>query len=265
MFETAEEALEALGQQARDAFEGKTDEPWEYRPECVDGNEATWYEWCDDCKTFHKSWYLFGYEVTEGNVEMIVWCCDQDGNWDISEGADVGKPEAKMLMEHYSSERWEQSYANYLRYVAETGEDPCEEFILPPDILTNEKWEVHVIERGERVWVTKAGMLGGESYMRPGELPEYVYEFLLLSPTLTGDKVGAGRVPVASCAIDPEHVKSLADLGDGVKWQSSPDGDAWVTTVTIPHYTPALLEEEVAAVLREKANKARAQLVFARP
>ena len=255
MFENVEEALEALEQckaGARDAFDGKSEEPWEWSPECVDG-DPIWYEWCDDCETFHTGWYLFGYEIVKGCVEIVVWDVDQDGNWDVAEGACVGTPEAKSLELTYGHTAWEVSYARYLRHVAETGEDPCDEFIMPNPIRKDEQWEIHVIERGEKVWVTKAGMLGGETYEeRPDRLPDYVQEFLLL------EKLG----DVSACAIDPQNVKTVADLGEDVKWQGGPHRDTWVTTVKIPHYYPALSDEEWSAVLREKANKARAKLTF---
>ena len=255
MFETVEEALEALGPEARNAYLGNADTPWEERPECVDMHDAVWYEWCDDCETFHRCHYLFGYEVTEGHVELLVWCCDEDGNWDISDAAYVGTQEAKALADCYGPERWEQHYANYLRHVAETGEDPCGEFLLPPSDHKKEMWEIHVTERGERVWVVKAGELGSDAYQRPEDLPNYVQEYLLL------EKLG----DVSAFAIDPDNIRCIADIGEDVRWEAGRHRGEWVTTVEIVRSVPSMTDEEWSAVLRVKANKARAGLLFGRP
>jgi len=258
MFKTVEEALEHLeeceGDVVMDAFAGRT-EPWEHRPECVDG-DPTWYEWCDDCETFHKSWYLYGYEVSEGNVELVVWCCDQDGNWDVSEGAYIGSREAQSIEETYGHKAWERNYAAYLRHVAETGEDPCEEFIPPSPNEVVEHWLIHVIERGGMVWVVRGTHLArGEHYERPDKLPDYVQEFLLLETR--GEKGG-----FLACAIDPENVKSIADLSSE-KWvPEAGRSDEWLATIAITHKVPSVTDEEWSKLLREKANLARAKLSF---
>jgi hypothetical protein len=256
MFRTVEEALEHLeevhGDEVRDAFAGRTEEPWEYHPECVDG-DPSWYEWCGDCETFHTSWYLYGYEVSEGNVEVIVWCCDQDGNWDVTEGAYIGSPEARAIEETYGYKAWERNYAEYLRHVAETGEDPCGEFIPPTPKEVVEPWMVRVVERGEKVWVLHCtNLVTKEHYERPDKLPSYVQEFLLL------EKLG----DVSACAIDPENVKSIADLSSE-KWvPEAGRSNEWVATVVITHKVPSLTDEEWSKILREKANLARAKMAL---
>lgn len=242
--------LEAIHGGAFAAFKGEGPSI-EWGPEsCAEAN--TWYDWCDDCNTFHKNWYVFGYGVTEGEVEVIVWCIDQDGNWEVVESAYLETPMYDEVVAPYCHEEWERSYARYLRHVAETGDDPCEEFMPPAPTRKDEEWEVHVIERGEKVWVTKAGMLGGAVYEQPDKLPSYVQEFLLL------EKLGE----VSACAIDPENVKGIADLGEEVKWKAGKHRDTWFTTVTISRYIPSMTDDEWSAVLREKANKARAELAF---
>lgn len=256
MFESVTEALESLGASARKAFDGDHDEgAWSLEPESVEGH-YTWYDWCDDCETFHKGWYLFGYEVTDGHVEVIVWNVDQDGNWDIVEGAYVGTPEAKALERTYGHDAWKESYVAYMRYVSEHGEDPCEEFTLPSLNRNDEQWEIHVIERGGKVWVTNAGRFGSSFYYdHPDRLPDYVKEFLTLNEH--GRKDG-----FMACSIDPENVKSIADLGQDMKWKFGAHRDTWITTVTIPRYTPSMTDKEWSEKLVEKANVARAMLAF---
>jgi len=256
--EALKSLLNALGESARKAFDGDYDEEtWSLEPDSVDGHSA-WYDWCDDCETFHKGWYLFGYEVTEGNVELVVWNCDQDGNWDVVDGAYTGTPESEDLERTYGNDAWKESYAVYMRHVADTGTDPCEEFATPDPKRNDEQWEIHVIERGSKVWITNAGKLGGSFYYdHPARLPDYVKEFLLLKEH--GQKDG-----FMACSIDPENVKCIADFGEDLNWKCGPHRDTWVTTVTIPHYTPSMTDDEWSAVLREKANVARALMVFSK-
>lgn len=251
MFTTVEEALEYLGAEARKVYEEGAEEPWELRPEHA-GDDPAWYEWCDDCETFHTNHYPIGYEVTQGCVEMVAWCCDQDGNWDVVDGACIGTPDHKALMENYGYEAWQRNYAEYLRHVAETGEDPCGEFIPPPPIKTDELWMVRVIERGEKVWVTRAARIAtNEVYYKPTDLPDYVQGYLLL------ERLG----DIGACAIDPANIKSVADI-PGEKWEPGDHRGEWVATVTIQRQEPAVSDEEWAKTLREKANKARASMVF---
>lgn len=256
MFKDVTEALEALGESARKAFNGDYDgEAWSLEPDFVEGHN-TWHDWCDDCDTFHKGWYLFGYEVTKGHVEVIVWNVDQDGDLDVADWAYVGTPEAKALERAYGHDAWQESYMAYMRYVSEHGEDPCEEFSTPDPKRNDEQWEIHVIERGGKVWVTNAGKLGCSLYYdHPDRLPDYVKEFLMLNEH--GEKDG-----FMACSIDPENVKCIADIGTESKWKGGPHRDTWINTVTIPHYTQSMTDEEWSLMLVVKANAVRALLVF---
>lgn len=249
MFTTVEEALECLGNKARNVYEGGG-EPWELRPEHA-GDDPAWYEWCDDCETFHANRYPIGYEVTKGCVEMIVWCCDQDGNWDVVEGACVGTPEHKALMGYYGHKAWEQNYANYLSHVAETGEDPCGEFIPPSPNEVVERWMIRVIERGEKVWFVRATRVVTNETYQPMDLPDYVREYLLL------EKFG----DTSTYAIDPENIKSIADIPDE-KWVQGDHRGEWDATIEITYKVPSMTDDEWAKLLREKANLARAKLYF---
>jgi len=251
MFTTVEEALEYLGDEARKVYEEGADESWELRPEHA-GDDQAWYEWCDDCETFHTNRYPIGYEVTQGHVEMVAWCCDQDGNWDVVEGADVGTPEGNALMETYGFEAWERNYAEYLRHVAETGEDPCGEFMPPLPTKVNETWTINVIERGGRVWVMGGSMKGGMSCDFANQLPDHVKSFMLMERVTLHDGV-YGSV------IDPDYVKSVADLGECKKTQGD-HRSIWILEVDIERKVPAMTDEEWAAKLREKANLAVAKM-----
>ena len=257
MFSNVEEALECLGDEARAVFDGTVEGSWEYRPQCVDPYDATWYEWCDDCETFHQSWYVFGYEVTKGQVEALVWQCDMDGDWDVSDSAFVGTEDMGRLHSNYGHEAWQRSYARYLRHVGETGEDPCGEFGAISVLQFHQDWIIHVLERGDRVWVTHCKRLAQsgavcEIWERAGNLPEHVKEYLLL------EKLG----DVSAYAIDPENVKSIADLDMAGEWEPGERQNEWSVQVQIIENRPTHTDEQWADVLREKANKARAEMVF---
>jgi len=257
--EIVKETLDALsavhGQVVYRAFAGDAD-PFEVEPKSIEGSDA-WYEWCDDCETFHCCYYVFGYEVTEGSVEIVIWCCDQDGNWDVVESATVGTPEAEGLDVIYGGEGWQKGYVAYLRHVAETGEDPCGEFFPPSPNVVQERWRIHVFERGQKVWVTRGERLGEdgvvkESWEQSDKLPEYVQEYLLL------EKVG----DVSANAIDPENVRRVEDIPVERGWVPGGHRGQLSAEVDIEHRTPSMTDEEWSAKLKEKANAARALLAF---
>ena len=243
MFKDVKEALECLGEEASRVYSGKVDGPWEARPESVDG-ESAWYEWCDDCNTFHTSWYPFGYEVSLDMVEVVVWNCDTDGNWDVSDSAAVGTPECQRLEEAFGYEAWLENYNRYLEHVAGTGEDPCEEFMLPSPIKTDEVWLVNVAEREGQVCVEHATQqCGGHSevYERSENLPEHVREYLLL-------KDGA---------IDPEYVSCIADLSEGnTDWKQGQLPGQWIARLEIEKVVPAMTDKEQVAALKLRAQAA---------
>lgn len=262
MIESIEEALKFLeetGGGAVDVFEGRSEDSWEWHPAYVE--DRAWYEWCDDCETYHANWYVFGYEVTKGVVELVVWSVDQDGNWDIAEGAELETPGHKGLLKTYGEAAWRENYIAYLRHVAETGKDPCGDFLGPPTEERTESWAIYVVERAKMVWVTRGERIKAttgavfEIYERLGNLPQYVQDYLLLEKR--GEKGG-----FVAWAIDPENVKSIEALSD-VEWHPVQGKEpSYMSIVSITRKVPAMTDEEWSAMLREKANKARAALAF---
>lgn len=121
-----ESLAKSLGDDAYAAFKGER-EPWTIEPD-VGFDNHNWYEWCDDCSTFHPMTYVYGYEVRRGAVELVVHCCDQDGNWDVAASGDVGTGDGEWCARTYGSFAADQNYREYIAHVARTGEDPCGEW-----------------------------------------------------------------------------------------------------------------------------------------
>lgn len=262
MFRSPEDALPFLEEMTPGAFDvyGGGSGVWSWRPESV-ADEPVWYDWCDDCQTFHKSWYVFGYEVHPGKVMGLVWCVDQDGRWDVADEEEVGTPEHAALLFTYGARSWEKSYSEYMQYIAKTGRDPCKEFLPPPVVRIHESWRVHVFERGGYVWLMRCELLSRDEKFefltrevtqsfRPGDenFPSYMETYLRLERL----------ADIGGYALDPSHSRSVKDLA--ASWHPGEHRGQYVAEMEVSHEISAIDPDEWAEELRRRACRAIASL-----
>jgi hypothetical protein len=178
MNDREKELLESLGQAARDAYDGKT-EQWEYRPECA---TDWWFDYCDDCESYHKNAYEHGYEVTKGHIEVVIWNCDCDGNWDVSDSYCLDDPDLDKHEEWYSPEAWCKQYREYVEHVAETGDDPCCEFSIKTEEKVREQWSIRVMDTSQGVALLAIRKTGEQAWTSASwdKVPCHLRDYLLL-------------------------------------------------------------------------------------
>lgn len=260
MFRSVEEALDYLDKLQAGAiatYQGKKRGPWEWRPNSIE-DASPWYSWCEDCQTYHYARYVFGYEVTCGQIKIVAWCIDQDGNWDIAEDVSLGSLKMLPFLDAYGPRAWEESFADYLQHILETGTDPCGEFLSPPIVRCIERWRIYVFERGGFVWLMRCELLNddndeaAQSY-RAGEdaFPDHLIGFLRLQRL----------ADVGGYALDPDYARRVEDLD--VSWQSGPHQSQYVAIIEMKREINAMGDDAMAVRLREKAREAISRLVFA--
>lgn len=248
MFRSVEEALgclETFRCGAVAAFEGRGGF-WHWKP--ADKGPA-WYEWCDDCLTYHKNWYVFGYEVFPGRVMCLVWSIDQDGLWEVADEAAVGSVAHSNLCLTYGERAWRRSFTQYMRYVARTMTDPCHEFLAPPVVSFNERWRIHVFERGGCVWLMRCELLSQGSVIgsfRPGEecFPKYLSEFLKMERL----------ADVGGYAMDPRHARFIRDIDKN--WKPGENRGQYHADMDVRKEMPAMNDEDWGQELRRRARAA---------
>ena len=167
----------ALPAEALAAFESHTE--WEYTPDSVEcGSEHA--DWCDDCDTYHRSWSVFGLRLdAEGRLWNTQHTVDADGNWDLADETPYTLDDAACAADYAAAER---SWLDYAAHVAETGEDPLENYwVAPCEPATRvTRWRVTFGEQGGKVVVREARR-GTRTYT-PEQLPALVRAYLCLGP-----------------------------------------------------------------------------------
>ena len=150
---------------------------WEYTPDSVDGATAH-ADWCDDCETWHQSWSVFGLRLdAEGTLWNTVHTVDTDGDWSFADETPYGDD---AFMEDVAAA--ERSWQAYAAHVAETGEDPLDNYwVAPREPATRAtRWRVTFGEEGGKVVVREARR-GTRTYT-PEQLPPPVRAYLCLGP-----------------------------------------------------------------------------------
>lgn len=67
---------------------------------------------------------MAGYAVEGGALLLLIWLCDEDGDWQTADSAEVGTPEEAALWHEYGYEASREGWADYHQYMARTGLDP---------------------------------------------------------------------------------------------------------------------------------------------
>ena len=152
---------------------------WEYTPTRVDGATAH-ADWCDDCDTYHQTWSVFGLRLdAEGRLWNTQYIVDTDGDWDLADETPYTPDDAACAADYAASE---QSWLDYAAHVAETGEDPLDNYwVAPCEPATRvTRWRVTFGEEGGKVVVREARR-GTRTYT-PEQLPAPVRAYLCLGP-----------------------------------------------------------------------------------
>lgn len=152
---------------------------WEYTPTRVDGATAH-ADWCDDCDTYHQTWSVFGLRLdAEGRLWNTQYIVDTDGDWDLADETPYTPDDAACAADYAASE---QSWLDYAAHVAETGEDPLDNYwVAPCEPATRvTRWRVTFGEEGGKVVVREARR-GTRTYT-PAQLPAPVRAYLCLGP-----------------------------------------------------------------------------------
>ena len=152
---------------------------WEYTPDSVDGATAH-ADWCDDCDTYHQTWSVFGLRLdAEGRLWNTQYIVDTDGDWDLADETPYTPDDAACAADYAAAE---QSWLDYAAHVAETGEDPLDNYwVAPCEPATRvTRWRVTFGEEGGKVVVREARR-GTRTYT-PEQLPALVRAYLCLGP-----------------------------------------------------------------------------------
>ena len=152
---------------------------WEHTPDSVDGATAH-AEWCDDCGTWHQDWSVFGLRLdADGTLWSTQHTVDTDGNWDLADETPYTLDDAACAADYAAAER---SWLDYAAHVAETGEDPLENYWVAPckPATRVTRWRVTFGEEGGKVVVREAQR--GARSSTPAQLPAPVREYLCLGP-----------------------------------------------------------------------------------
>jgi len=181
---------------------------WEYTPDTVDG-ASSHAEWCDDCATWHQSWNVFGLRLdADGTLWSTQNTADTDGNWIFVEETPYTLEDAAYTEDAAAAERSWQAYA---AHVAETGEDPLDNYWVAPCGPTTRvtRWRVTFGEEGGKVVVREARR-GTRSYA-PAQLPAPVREYLCLNE---GNEVAEVATLAALPATEVRWIRGKPGIGE---------------------------------------------------
>lgn len=245
------ELFESFPPEAKRVYEsGAEGEEWKEGRDSIEGADA-WYYFCDDCENWHKSWFVPEYVVRLGRVDLVVHDVDTDGDWDICDEFNALDADDMARYERdFGCEAWGAQYDEYARHVAETGEDPCDEFIVKTSDKETQSWTICAgpAPEGAAGLQVVSGKLASEaSWREPGALPRGVLEYL------TAESSAHGYVM--------QDVASFSRLDELLGSETPPkasrpraDGLCREFDVTVDIITPRA-EETVRAELIELAKK----------
>lgn len=249
--EAIEEGLEFLGTEARRVFDaGAEGEEWQEGRDSIEGCDA-WYEYCDDCDTYHQCWYVPEYRVTRGRITLVIHSVDTDGDWSVGDEFDVADDADMERYEcAYGPDAWCRQYDEYVKHVAETGNDPCGEFIVAAETAEKQRWTVCVTPRRDAPGLLLAGVRRDD--MQDWQLPSTAPQALL-------DYMGAKRIAcrrpfVTEDVADLDALaKAIAPLELRRTYPLCAISECHDFDVDIEIRTPRA-SEEVAAERRERAR-----------
>lgn len=196
----------ALPAEALAAFESHTE--WEYTPDSVEcGNEHA--DWCDDCNTYHRSWSVFGLRLdADGTLWSAQYTVDADGNWDLADETPTTLDDAAYAADAAAAE---QSWLDYAAHVAESGEDPLDNYwVAPREPATRvTRWRVTFGEEGGKVVVREARR-GTRTYP-PAQLPAPVRAYLCLNE---GNEVAEFATLAALPTTEVKWIRGKPGVGE---------------------------------------------------
>ena len=160
--------------EAKAARENKI--PWSYEPETAECGVTLFHEDDDN----EGEWYTtticqgFSYDPESDKFTCDEWRC-WDGDWDVIDSY----PLERMGEEYQAT--WAdhlRGYGRYLEWVAEHGEDPCEEFYIRQNSQEQQEWEVTFRRTGDKTVHTNWRQLTGtpieENVFPPDEVAHYM-------------------------------------------------------------------------------------------
>lgn len=96
---------------------------WHLTPDSIEGADAD-VHWCDDCKTWHLNWSVWGLRLdADGVFYETLTLVDTDGDWDFADEYPYGEFDHAEERAAIRA-RWRE----YAEYVVRTGRDPVGEF-----------------------------------------------------------------------------------------------------------------------------------------
>lgn len=181
---------------------------WEYTPDSVEGATAH-ADWCDDCETWHQTWSVFGLRLdAEGRLWNTQHTVDTDGNWSFVDETPYTLDDAAYAADAAAAE---QSWLDYAAHVAESGEDPLDNYwVAPREPATRvTRWRVTFGEEGGKVVVREARR-GTRTYP-PAQLPAPVRAYLCLNE---GNEVAEFATLAALPTTEVKWIRGKPGVGE---------------------------------------------------
>jgi hypothetical protein len=146
-------------------------EEWEYEPDSIEGADTDVY-WCDDCRTYHRNWSVWGLRLDADGTLYETWTTvDTDGDWSFVDEYPYGKFDHDEEREAIHA-RWR----SYAEYVVRTGRDPVDEFGMGSSRTVK---QTYIAQFGDSIVGPKVVRVrpAKGKYAPLSEQPAYVREF----------------------------------------------------------------------------------------
>lgn len=247
--EKISELFEFLPDDAKRVFEsGKDGEEWVEGRTSIEGADA-WFEYCDDCDTYHQYWYVPEYIVERGKITLVIHSVDTDGDWSSGDDFDALDDESMARYERdYGPDAWCKQYDNYMRHVAEEGDDPCGEIVVRAARGTKQTWAATITRSLVGLHVVALRREHGRTARVPfAGVPDEVLEYFLVSRD-------TGRMELDT----EEQARLWAEWTEGGNLNSR--GQARVGAeigVDTPRSEAAVKREVIAVAKRHLASRAK--------
>lgn len=144
-------------------------------PEC--GSDGLWSPYCDDGR-WTTMWTGFCFDVYCGVPVVHQWTCDGEGDWDTSYECDLDEFDEEAAYRRMWNEV-DAAQRGYFEHVAETGDDPLDEFYVKRTETVTERWRIYAVTRPDgKTYIT--GGLGEGIHACPSAalLPVHVLHYL---------------------------------------------------------------------------------------
>ena len=145
---------------------------WAYEPETAECGITIFHEDDDQDGAWYTTIICQGFSYDPKDDEFICdeWRC-WDGDWDIIDSYPLDRMDEEynaLMAEH------DRTYKAYLEWVAENGQDPCEEFYIKKNPQEQQQWEVTFTRREDKTiltnWKQLTGTVTEENTVPPGEV-----------------------------------------------------------------------------------------------